>query len=234
MEAIKKEIMETNDRKVTSAARKAALKALGAQLRTARNNAGFTQKSAADLLQVSAQTVRNWEAGRHEPSEQATRAIAALYGVTPRQLREKALEPAFQPHPRESRQRIPVDPLRLRDARRAAGLTQAAAAARAGLSLSSVRRYERGAATPPGAALNTLALTYGKPALWFTPDEPPGDTGDTRRHLVLPTDEALNAYALVQPELSNGSVRTIADFVMFVYQRQVRRNREGDACTQTA
>ena len=37
------------------------------QLKQARANAGLSQAQAADLLAVTPQTVKNWEAGRREP-----------------------------------------------------------------------------------------------------------------------------------------------------------------------
>ena len=38
-----------------------------AQLKQARAHAGLSQAQAADLLAVTPQTVKNWEAGRREP-----------------------------------------------------------------------------------------------------------------------------------------------------------------------
>ena len=37
------------------------------QLKQARANAGLSQSKAAELLAVTRQTVKNWEAGRREP-----------------------------------------------------------------------------------------------------------------------------------------------------------------------
>lgn len=68
--------METGNRNVAFAAKRAALAALGERLRAARTSAGLTQKTVAEQLEVSSQTVRNWEAGRHEPTEQMTDALA--------------------------------------------------------------------------------------------------------------------------------------------------------------
>lgn len=38
-----------------------------AQLKQARANAGLSQAQAAELLGITPQTVKNWEAGRREP-----------------------------------------------------------------------------------------------------------------------------------------------------------------------
>ena len=40
-----------------------------AQLKQARADAGLSQSEAADLLAVTPQTVKNWEAGRREPPD---------------------------------------------------------------------------------------------------------------------------------------------------------------------
>ena len=37
------------------------------RFKKARTNAGLSQAQAADLLAVTPQTVKNWEAGRREP-----------------------------------------------------------------------------------------------------------------------------------------------------------------------
>ena len=66
--------METSNRNVAYAAKQTALTALGGRLRAARTSAGLTQQTVAERLGVSPQTVRNWETGRHEPTEQATEA----------------------------------------------------------------------------------------------------------------------------------------------------------------
>ena len=63
--------MEKNNRKVASAAKQAALTALGERLRAARINAGLTQQKVAERLEVTPQSVRNWEAGRSEPAVEA-------------------------------------------------------------------------------------------------------------------------------------------------------------------
>ena len=56
---------------------------------------------------------------------------------------------------------------RLRQARIAAGLTQETVAERAGLTRTSVSRYESGIAPPSELALNMLATIYNKPVEWF-------------------------------------------------------------------
>ena len=56
---------------------------------------------------------------------------------------------------------------RLRQARIEAGLTQETVGERAGLTRTSVSRYESGIAPPSELALNMLATIYNKPVEWF-------------------------------------------------------------------
>ena len=76
---------------------------------------------------------------------------------------------------------------RLRQARIEAGLTQETVGERAGLTRTSVSRYESGIAPPSELALNMLATIYNKPVEWFfgeeeepeaTPEEPEEDDID--------------------------------------------------------
>ena len=71
--------MVGSDRNVAMAAKQAALKAFGARLHEARSNTSLTQEDVADKLTVSTQTVRNWEAGRTEPSRSDKERLASLY-----------------------------------------------------------------------------------------------------------------------------------------------------------
>ena len=71
--------MVGSDRNVAMAAKQAALKAFGARLQEARSNTSLTQEDVADKLTVSTQTVRNWEAGRTEPSRSDKERLASLY-----------------------------------------------------------------------------------------------------------------------------------------------------------
>ena len=71
--------MVGSDRNVAMAAKQAALKAFGTRLQEARSNTSLTQEDVADKLTVSTQTVRNWEAGRTEPSRSDKERLASLY-----------------------------------------------------------------------------------------------------------------------------------------------------------
>ena len=81
MPACRRSIQKTKRRRIWStrravsavAARRAALAKLGTRLRRLRNDAALTQEAVAETIGVSTQTVRNWEMGRNEPSDDAVR-----------------------------------------------------------------------------------------------------------------------------------------------------------------
>ena len=97
--------MVGGERNVALAAKQAALKAFGARLQGARSDSGLTQEAVADHLRVSAQTVRNWEAGRTEPSRRDKERLADLY--------EKSLEWFYGEE--EDRPSIPEDDIDIAD-----------------------------------------------------------------------------------------------------------------------
>ena len=51
-------------------------------LASARVNAGYSQKKAAELLGISNKTLCNWENGKSFPSQPMIEKICNLYGVT--------------------------------------------------------------------------------------------------------------------------------------------------------
>lgn len=50
-------------------------------LAAARVNANMTQAEAAKALQVSNQTIVNWEKGARKPSYATLKALSELYGI---------------------------------------------------------------------------------------------------------------------------------------------------------
>ena len=214
--------METVSRGVASAAKRTALAELGKRLQAARENTGLTQQEVADRLGPSAQTIRNWEAGRHEPNQGDIENLASLYCVQSQQLREGSLPPGIKVRQRDTEQRVRVNPELLVQARGDAGLPQAKAAEQAGINTSSLRRYEHGKARPTKATLRRLALAYGKPPYWPNPEPPIENSAAEPSHM----DDALRAYLKVQPDLDEESVSLIAGFILFAHQRLMRRNRE--------
>ena len=62
------------------------LKSLARQLRNARTKAGLTQGEVAEKLEVTAQTIRNWEVRRTEPSATPKEALSRIYGIRTAEL----------------------------------------------------------------------------------------------------------------------------------------------------
>ena len=50
-------------------------------LEAARVNAGYNQKTAAKLLHVDPDTLRNWEKGKTSPNWKKVEAIEELYNI---------------------------------------------------------------------------------------------------------------------------------------------------------
>ena len=218
--------MEKSNRKVATAAKQAALTALGKRLHAARINAGLTQQWVSERLGVTPQSVRNWESGRSEPAEETVDRLAALYGVLPGQLTGQTPEQSLEEWDQPQDQRIDVEPRLLQEARRTSGLSQAEASEQAGVSIVTLRRYEQGTVRPTRAMIMRLSLIYEKPAAWFYPDGGHSPPAPEAPHM----DRAMRAYLLAQPDLSPGSVESIADFILFTHNRQMKRERNEDAC----
>jgi transcriptional regulator with XRE-family HTH domain len=64
------------------------LETFGRRLRSLRISKGITQEAAAQAAGVSTQALRNWEAGKHEPTAEHLQRLTGLYGLTHEQLME--------------------------------------------------------------------------------------------------------------------------------------------------
>ena len=51
------------------------------KLKAARHNAGYSQKAAADILNISNKTLCNWETGKSYPKQPMIEKLCELYGV---------------------------------------------------------------------------------------------------------------------------------------------------------
>lgn len=51
-------------------------------LKAARVNAGYSQKKAAEILNISNKTLCSWENGKTFPDQPMIERLCALYGVT--------------------------------------------------------------------------------------------------------------------------------------------------------
>jgi transcriptional regulator with XRE-family HTH domain len=133
------------------------LKFLAQQLRNARTKAGLTQDEVAEQLEITAQTVRNWEVGRTESSASRKEALSCIYGIQTAALvgldNRKGLT-TVAPHTR-----VVADPERLKFARRRSGLQQRQATTQSAMSPETLGCYEPGVATPSKANLESLATT---------------------------------------------------------------------------
>ena len=217
-------------RTLTNAARRTALAGLGGRLRAARIRAGFKQQEVATNLDVSTQSVRNWEAGRTEPSAERLQRMSVLYDVPVAALETAPLAPKISALSPEAFNRVKVNPSKLRLARVQANFTRAKAGVASGVSASSIARYERGETDPRPDRLIALAAAYKKPATWFVADRKgEGPNHEERSKSICgqcctPIDAATIAYATAHRQLSGQAVHAISEFIAFVHQQEMRRN----------
>ena len=107
-----------------------AMRTMGRKLQDARRDAGLTQQDAARNLEVTPQTLRNWEAGNHEPNDQFKQRLSEIYNVNvPDLVRPDDPEQALGLTPYS---RVHADPKRLKLGRNRASLTQEETAERSG------------------------------------------------------------------------------------------------------
>ncbi len=214
----------------TSVLRYQALRELGSRLRSARIGAGLTQEETAGRLGVSAQTIRNWEAGRNEPNAAALDDIKILYEVGSPEISEVLKTIQATPVPALRYNRIPADAAKLREARASTGLTQAEVAAQTGISENSIGRYENALARPTFANLMKLAEAYDTPAWEFIADGNEAEVAYLFPHFTssgrvgrLNMDDAQKAYETAKADLSPEAVRSIADYIRYIHQRELER-----------
>ena len=102
---------------------------------------------------------------------------------------------------------------RLRQARIEAGLTQETVGERAGLTRTSVSRYESGIAPPSELALNMLATIYNKPVEWFFGKEEKPQTvpvhlnAEAPESATQPTPESSDVIVSLGERLQDFSAR---------------------------
>ena len=121
-----------------------------------------------------------------------------------------------------------VVPSRLSLARREAGLTQEESAEQAGLTRVTIARYETGHRAPSELALNMLATLYSKPVEWFYGDsEEDSEQSSIEADRELVMNEASLALRSTGKELSDEAIRSIADFIRFVHEKERRESQSG-------
>ena len=124
---------------------------------------------------------------------------------------------------------------RLRRARIEAALTQQRVAELANVERNTIWRYEAEVHEPSASILNVLANIYGKPVAWFWEE---AETGAAPVETNEPTDPDLEAdrellmnevdlaFRSISNELSDEAIRSIADYIRFVHEREERQRRE--------
>ena len=222
--------MEEEKRSITAGAKRNTLLRLGNRLRQARGRSRMTQVQAAEMLEVTPQTVRNWESGRNEPPDSAVRKMAKLYGLTVESLLEDIDTTVIPVRPmwKSRYSRVVVDPEKMSEARRSAELTQAEVSELTGLSISAISRYEIGGANPGALTLEVLAGIYGRPAEWFTPaghftgeererfEESVNPWWERKESAGTVDDIVTDTYYLARQHLSEEGKLKIANFILFI------------------
>ena len=126
---------------------------------------------------------------------------------------------------------MPTDALgdRLRKARLEKGLTLEQVADRVGVRLNTVWSYENGKYNPSEPVLRMCAQVFQKPVEWFYGEEQDDDPGQSSieadRELVM--NEASLALRSTGKELSDEAIRSIADFIRFVHEKERRESESG-------
>ena len=120
---------------------------------------------------------------------------------------------------------------RLKQARLEADMTQQRAAELANLERNTIWRYETGVHEPSASTLNLLARIYDKPVEWFhgeLEDEPqqPPEEPSLKDDLSLIMNEASVVLHSLERELSDEAIKSIADYIRFVHEREKRERRE--------
>lgn len=139
------------------AAAAAAASHRGQALRGLRWHRSVSAAHLADRVGVPASTIYNWEAGRARIPAERVPGLAEALGLSPEVLVARLAAPGTV----LGRPRPPASPLRR--LRHRARLSQARAAAAAGVDRHALGSWERGAGTPPLAAIRRLATAYGAP-----------------------------------------------------------------------
>ncbi len=222
--------MQEEKRTISASAKRVALLRLGNRLRQSRQRVNMTQVSAAEILEVTPQTVRNWETRRNEPPDSAVRKMANLYGLTVERLLE-GLDTAVipvRPIGGSRYHRVVVDPEKMSEARRSAGLKQADVSYLTGLGISTISRYEKGRANPGALTLEVLASIYGRAAEWFTPEgyftddereryeESVNPWWDRKESVRTADDTVMDTYYIAREHLSEEGKLKIANFMLFI------------------
>jgi len=129
---------------------------MGPKIKEARKAADLTMEALAELVDVTKQTVKEWEAGRRQPSIDNLRLLAQAVGKPAAWFLEEGDAVATFSFAE-----------RLKAARQESDLTLEAIAGHLGISVQAYLKWERGASLPEGKRLDSIAEVFGKPVAWF-------------------------------------------------------------------
>ena len=115
---------------------------------------------------------------------------------------------------------------RLRDARRRAGLRQEQVAEAIGTHPVTISKYERGVQDPSTDLLSAMARLYQVSLDWLLGHQL--DDPDFAADLELVMNEASVALRQVSDQLSPEAIKSIADYIRFVHEREERERGETD------
>ena len=216
-------------RSLAAGAKEALLRRLGDRLRRARRQAGLTQFQAAQVVDVTPQTIRNWETGRNEPPAWTIGKLAEAYKTSENELLRDLNTPFELPPPglRFPYDRVFVDARKLSQARKDSGLTQQDVAYKTSVSVSAIRRYERGISNPTTRTLQNLADIYGKQAGWFTArghfTEEERQRFEASTTWIPPADYrsdlVTDGYDQIRDDLPEDAKEQILEFMLSIHQR---------------
>ena len=117
---------------------------------------------------------------------------------------------------------------RLREARRQAGLRQEQVAEAIGSHPVTISKYERGVQDPSTDLLSAMARLYQVSLDWLLAHDLLDPDPDLQADLDLIMNEADVALRQVSNQLSPEAIRSIADYIRFVHEREERERRESE------
>ena len=166
------------------------------RLRQARQEAGLTLESAADLLGTSANMIWRYEAGQRHPSSLALFALGTLYNKSVEWVLGEGDE-------------FPVSPSwlgnRLREARFLSGLSIETVAAAIGVTPTTIWHHEVAQKRPSTQTLHALANVYKKSVGWFL-GEAVDDT-EAQETATRPTPDSSDIASSLSERLQEFSTR---------------------------
>ena len=115
---------------------------------------------------------------------------------------------------------------RLRDARRGFGLKQEQVAEAIRTHPVTISKYERGVQNPSTDLLGAMARLYQVSLDWWL--GPELDDPDFTADLEFVMNEASATLRQVSGQLSPGAIKSIAEYIRFVHEREERERREVD------